>query len=189
MPNATCADSALLEARAARYKSLAVAFSYPEGSFFDCFGGLLGEEEKQRLAEEYDRLFRAQGIWLYGAEHTADNEFQKARALADIMGFYRAAGVEPEVDRPDALSCELEFMHYLVFKEKRAREKRRGGQRKARLCLEMQRKFLADHLLPAARAIARAVQEQTQSDFYRHVADELLNFLASEEERLSGVRK
>lgn len=187
MPNATSADSASLEARALRYKTLAVAFSYPEGPFFDCFGGVLAEDEKQGLPEEYDRLFRAQGIWLFGAEHTSANEFEKARALADIMGFYRAAGVEPEATRADALPCELEFMHYVIFKELRAAQ-RRGGRRKARLCLEMQRKFLADHLLPAARAIARAVLGQTESAFYRQAAAELLDFLASEEDRLLGVR-
>ncbi len=186
MPNATSADSASLEARRLRYKALAVAFSYPEGPFFECFGGVLADEEKQALPEEYDRLFRAQGIWLFGAEHTSANEFEKARALADIMGFYRAAGVEPQQERPDALPCELEFMHYLVFKEMRASGPR-GGRRKARICQQMQQKFLADHLLPAGRAIGRAVLEQSENAFYRQAAGDLLEFLENEQRRLLGV--
>ncbi len=187
MRNTMSAVSASLETLGWRYKTLALAFSYPEGPFFDCFGRVLSETERRELPEEYDRLFRAMGIWLYGAEHTAANEFEKARALADIMGFYRAAGVEPEAARPDDLTCELEFMHYLVCKEVRAAAERRGGRRKARVCRQMQQKFLADHLLPAGRAVALAVRQSTHSAFYQLAASELLDFLASEEKRLLGV--
>lgn len=166
--------------RLLKYKVLASAFSYPEGDFFDCFPQL--EQEREKVVSEYDLLFRARGIWLYTTEYTAKGEFQKAQCLSDIMAFYRAFGVQPEKDRPDSLSAELEFMHYLIFKSLYALEKDlKDSQEKISLCLRTQRDFFAEHLHPGAKAIAEKIASQKEGSFYKEMAGEVLAFLGEEE--------
>ena len=163
--------------RLSKYKSLAVAFSYPEGSFFDFFPEASGE--KERLIREYDRLFRAKDIWLYGTEYISEHEFQRSNYLADISGFYKAFGVEIKSDRPDSLEAILEFMHYLIYKEINA-----PSTEKAEICLDAQRKFFNEYVSVMAKAIAQKVIAQTQSSFYKTISLEMQEFLAEEEKIL-----
>ena len=159
-------------------------FSYPGDAFHSRFPeasrGLDG------LREEYDKLFRSDEIWLYGAEYTAKNEFQRVECLADIMGFYKAFGVEPRCDRPDALECELEFMHYLIFKNIRAVENpvKQGGEDRSAVCLEAQSKFFNRHLYAPANRISELVISKTQSNFYAGGAEKLLEFMEAEKKSL-----
>lgn len=161
-----CTGSALLNPstslkdRMLKYKALANAFLYPE---------------KKELVSEYDRLFRRSEVWLYGAEYIAENEFQRARILSDIAGFYKAFGLETDKDRPDMLVSELEFMHYLLYKEINAPDKE-----KAFICQDAQRKFFNEHLYPAAKKISKKIISQAKSGFYLEVCKDLLEFLESE---------
>lgn len=168
------AELELNKERLSKYKSLAAAFSYPESSFFDFFPELSGEREG--LIREYDRLFRASEIWLYGTEYMSEHEFQRSNYLADISGFYKAFGVETGSDRPDALNAECEFMHYLIFKEINAPD-----EEKAEICLDAQRKFFTEHLGPMAGAIARKIIAAAGNTFYKDIAGEMVEFLAQEE--------
>ncbi|MEK6526529.1 MAG: molecular chaperone TorD family protein, partial [Nitrospirota bacterium] len=57
---------------------------------------------------------------LFGNDHV----FGQAHVMGDIAGFYKAFGVELSQDiheRMDHLSVELEFMHFLAYKESYAR--------------------------------------------------------------------
>lgn len=160
-----------------QYKTLAVAFSYPDKKFFDFFPELSGE--KDTFLREYDRLFRAKEIWLYGTEYISEHEFQRSNYLADISGFYKAFGVEIKSDRPDSLEAVLEFMHYLIYKEINA-----PSAEKARICIYAQRKFFNEYVSPMAKAIAEKVIAQTQDSFYRTIVLEMREFLAEEEKIL-----
>ncbi len=52
----------------------------------------------------------------------AGDPFRQPQALADLAGFYRAFGVEAAGgERGDHLAVELEFMHYLAYREAYAR--------------------------------------------------------------------
>ena len=160
-------DAQLIQERLLKYKELAMAFSYPE---------------KEELRLEYDRLFRLSEIWLYGAEYTAENEFQRANELSDISGFYRAFGLQVDKERPDALSCELEFMHYLIYKELYCLKKNLSkAQVKAKICQDAQKKFFKTHLYPAAKKIVEKVILASENDFYSQLAQSLSAFLESEE--------
>lgn len=163
--------------RLSKYKSLAVAFSYPQGGFFDFFPEASGE--KEGLVREYDRLFRAKDIWLYGTEYISEHEFQRSNYLADISGFYKAFGVEIHSDRPDSLEALLEFMHYLIYKEINA-----PSTEKAQICLDAQKKFFNEYVSPAARAIAEKVIAQTENQFYKDVSSQMTEFLIEEENTL-----
>lgn len=166
--------------RMLKYKRFAVALSYPDGDFMAFFPEL--SPWRDLLVAEYDRLFRLDEIWLYGTEHVAENEFQRASMLADIMGFYRAFGLEPSKDRPDSLACELEFMHYLVFKRLYALENNDidDAAEKALVCLDAQKNFFTEHLYSAAKKVVGSIVSQTENTFYLEIAQEMLTFLESE---------
>lgn len=168
-----------------QYKRFAVALTYPDASFAMFFPELA--PNPAQLVLDHDRLFRAREIWLYGTEHIAENEFQRVQLLADIMGFYHAFGVTPGHDRPDALACEFEFMHYLVYKQLYALQSNTllDAADKAAICFDAQQKFFAEHLYPAAKKVANALAAQSESAFYQHIARELLAFLEAESSRLA----
>ena len=172
-------DSRLQKKRMYTYKMLSVAFSYPDKDFFEFFPELI--PKKESLIREYDRLFRAKEIWLYGTEYTSEHEFQRSNNLSDISGFYRAFGLEIDNDRPDSLEAELEFMHYLIFKEIKAPDKE-----KAQICADAQRKFFTEHLSPMAKAIAQKIIAETENDFYKTAAGDILEFFAKEDQIITG---
>lgn len=169
--------------RMMRYKALASAFSYPEDGFFKIFPNLLSDRDE--LIAAYDNLFRAGEIWLYCAEYAAENEFQRSNILADVMGFYRAFSVEPSKDRPDSLTAELEFMHYLIFKRLHAlKAKTKDAREKAFVCLAAEKKFFKEHLYCPAKEIADRISSRTKDGFYADAGREMSAFLKSEKKYL-----
>ncbi len=180
----TVATESLENERMNRYRTMAAAFSYPDERFFEHFADFATEADAIRA--EYDRLFRAADVWLYGAEYVIDNEFQRARMLADIMGFYNAFGLEPDRDRPDAITCEMEFMHCLILKTTRAGAGLVADDdgEKAAVCRDGQVKFFAEHVAPTATNIANRVIEQSQHEFYTQAAQQLLEFIDEERQHL-----
>lgn len=180
-----CTESASPEIeRMAKYKAFANAFSYPDENFFKFFPQVL--PEKEELLSLYDRLFRANEIWLYTIEYLAKNEFQRASLLADIMGFYRAFKLEPDKDRPDSLAAEFEFIHYLIFKRIHASENNiKDGKKKADICFDAEKKFFNEYLCPGARKIADKILSQTKNNFYADIAKEMLEFLKREKKVLN----
>jgi len=164
------------------YRTWAAVFSYPDDAFFTHLPELA--EQRQSLVSEYDRLFRTGLVWLYGAEHLVKNEFQRANLLSDIMGFYTAFGLEPDLERPDSITCEMDFMHYLIFKRDRL-DSRAGAddaQDKADICRDAEKKFFVEHLEPAATPIAREILAQTNHPFYKQAVEGVLGFLSCERE-------
>ncbi len=178
----SCAVEQVDKERMRAYRTWAAAFSYPNEALFTLLPELI--EDRQSLVGEYDRLFRAGIVWLYGAEHLVKNEFQRANMLADIMGFYTAFGLEPDLERPDSIACEMDFMHYLIFK----RDRLGGGvgaddaEDKADICRDAEKKFFVEHLEPAAVPIARGILAQTNHPFYKQAAGGVLEFLSCERE-------
>jgi TorA maturation chaperone TorD len=170
-----------------QYRIFATAFTYPDNIFFDYFPDLLGD--KQPIMAEYDRLFRAGVVWLYGAEHLAENEFQRAKILSDIMGFYTAFGLEPDKERPDSITCELDFMYGLIFKRDRIRQDLAAGntEEKAAVCQDAEEKFFTEHLEPAVELIAKKIISESKNSFYIKSAQELLTFLQSERKHFNIV--
>lgn len=79
----------------------------------------------------------------YGAAHV----YQQTHELADIQGFYKAFGLEIsdiEKERCDHISVELEFMHFLLYKQAYAAENH--GDEKVQICVDAQKKFLKEHV-------------------------------------------
>ena len=84
---------------------------------------------------------------LFETQYGAADVFQQTHELADIQGFYKAFGLdtsEVEKERCDHISVELEFMHFLLYKQAYALENH--GEEKALICLDAQKKFLKEHI-------------------------------------------
>ena len=110
-------------------------------------------------------------------------------SLSDIMGFYKAFGLDLQGERPDSLSVELEFMHYLIFKMFYATEKRVSNfEEKAFICIDAQRKFFDEYLYPGAKAISRKISSEKERGFYRDIIDDLLPFFECEDKYFEELR-
>ena len=84
----------------------------------------------------------------YEMEYWPAHVFQKSEGLADVSGFYHAFGLKVSSqtgERPDHLSLELEFMHFLAWKESHALKQGHDTEKLA-LCRQAQSKFLQEHL-------------------------------------------
>lgn len=161
--NTMYTDSALHKKELSRmkmYEMFSKAFSYPND---------------EKLIFEYDKLFRGHEIWLYSSEYIAENEFQRAALLSDIMGFYRAFGVQPTEDRADHIRAEFEFMHYLIFKAINAKKAEQKN-----ICFDAQGKFFLKHLYPGAKKIGEKIIPGASKGFYKNIAVKMLGFLENE---------
>lgn len=105
---------------------------------------------------------------LFGNDHV----FGQAHVMGDIAGFYKAFGVELSKDiheRMDHLSVELEFMHFLAYKESYARC--HDGSDKTQIVLDAQKKFVKEHIGRWVPLFARMLAKKADSGFFRFMAD------------------
>ncbi len=113
------------------------------------------------------------------AFYTAKEIFQETSELADIAGFYKAFGLTlAENERVDHISVELEFMHFLTYKEAYAQT--HHDPAKARFCRDTQRKFIRDHLGRWAVHFARLLDQKADGGYYSCLASLLEKFVSSE---------
>jgi TorA maturation chaperone TorD len=146
----------------------------------------------QTSQAEYDRVF---GLVLsrecppYETEYDSSSEpFYRAQQLADIAGFYRAFGLQTALaapERPDHLALELEFMAFLLWKERMAWTAADDqSAEKARVCASAQRSFLRDHLAWWVPSFATGLCRKAEKGFYLIVGQALATFMPLERVRL-----
>ncbi len=115
----------------------------------------------------------------YETEYCRSNlTFYRTQQLADIAGFYRAFGLEPNLEEPerqDHISVELEFMARVIQGELNA-----AGPQQAEICRDAQKKFLADHLVWWAPAFARLLRRSASDGLYGALGAALAAFIAGE---------
>jgi TorA maturation chaperone TorD len=117
----------------------------------------------------------------YESEYGQSGLFEQPRHLSQIMGFYNAFGLttgDLERERPDHISCELEFLGFLSRKEAVALELRDDA-----MLSEIRRAitlFLKNHVGRFGRAFARAVCEQDSQGLHSSAAGVLLEILEME---------
>lgn len=184
-------------ARSQVYAQLALGFLPPDGLQVGRFAGairrsvsLLGSDalkkalealeanadscSPQELELEYNNLFvNGQPLLCppYETEYGMSHVFAKVHQMADVSGFYAAFGLRTSQamnERPDHVSSELEFMHFLAFKEAYARE--RGLADKADLLVDAERKFVEDHLGKWLTTLCSIIHQTSSSAFYRALA-------------------
>jgi len=197
-----------LHVRSALYALLAHGFSYPDtdviaylrrhdgperssdGKLEEALSAVLAMA-RSAVAEERQRAYVAvfdpvAGPFPYESEFRNLQDFRKAQIMADLMGFYRAFGVEPNGDRPDHIACELDFMHLLTLKE--AHALRAGEDDNAWVCRDAQEKFLREHLGAWSDALLEAMRArlgQVPDAFYTRLFDLLQCFMEQEKEELT----
>ncbi len=215
MTRCTAEERAL--SRASIYRLLALSFSYPTQDVHDATAaalpvatvaaGLLDVataeavegvkaalESSQRSDVEraYQRVFTLtynEDCPPYETAFSASHIFQQTSEQADIAGFYRAFGVDPEGERPDHLTLELEFTYLLALKEAHAREA--GEPDHVGTCRDAQRLFLRKHLARWAPLIGQRVAVTGAGSLYGAAAQLLLAFVRYEERflRLGTVER
>jgi DMSO reductase family type II enzyme chaperone len=205
--------SALLE-RAALFRLLAQAFTYPAeghrsaierqlsgiGSIpprdakskraFERLRRAWRQAEDAELQEEYARLFLARGLVSLHETAYGDGRRIAGRAaeLADIGGFYTAFGLrmaEADPDLPDHLCSELEFYSLLLVKL--AYADRGGWSPKREITRRAAAKFLEEHLGRWTGALTKEIRTHSAASPYRELAD-LLDALIAAESRRTGAR-
>ena len=163
-------------------------------------GNRLKEKSFEELSSEYRKVFESFMAskecpiyeTLYGNEATFQ-QTQSLQELADIGGFYRAFSLDiSEVtrERYDHLSIELEFMHFLTYKEAYALENH--GEEQLEICTKAEKKFLKSHLGRWVQLFAKLVNKRAKAHsersglegFYSGIADFLNDFISFEIKRL-----
>lgn len=184
-----------LLARGFIYKFISFAYRYPEESIINCLREMwtpagktiadfprlfpifklmdkeFNKDVPDNLENEFVILFghTAQGNCPpFEIEYGESNEdIQKPHELSDIAAFYRAAGLKPSEnghERVDFISVELEFANYLYFKQAFAAEK--NDAKLIEACVDLQRKFMKDHLARWTPAFTQMVMKHSKDGFY-----------------------
>jgi DMSO reductase family type II enzyme chaperone len=132
---------------------------------------------------EYIRLFEvgargASSCPLHAGHHTSD----RLRAMEELVRFYNFFGLRLSPGlMPDHVTVELEFMHFLAFKEAEARNT--GGDVDS--YLRAQSDFVQRQLANWWPALVAAVKQQRPLPFYRALVALLARVLDAERTYLS----
>ncbi|MFQ5912433.1 MAG: molecular chaperone [Nitrospinota bacterium] len=150
------------------------------GELADRLGGLSIENLQSEFAGTFGHAV-SEDCPPYETHFGCAHVYQQTERMADIAGCYRAFGLEvadEAGERPDHIALELEFMHFLVFKEQYAREQH--GEDKATLCREAQRTFMENHLGRWAPYFFRQLAQKAAGAVYEKAAELGLVFLETE---------
>ena len=128
----------------------------------------LGEIGLEELAAAHCRLFgSAPACPLELAFHSSREPFAQARKIADLSGFYKAFGVEPE-GRADSLPTVLEFLAY--FEIKRVHAEKKGWTGRVEIARDASFRLRSDLGLKAVGVFARRLSTAGAPDLYRQLA-------------------
>lgn len=138
--------------------------------------------DEEGLLVEYARLFLGPNELLappYGSVYLDKGGTLMGESTAKAMDFYEAEGLSMDqhyYNLPDHITAELEFMHYLTYREVEALEK--IDMEKARYCLDRREAFLRKCLGPWVAPFREKIQQGTDNEFYRALADCLSVFMS-----------
>lgn len=121
----------------------------------------------------------------YETGYRGDGIFQQAALMADVAGFYRVHGLRAggkEMERPDHIVVQLDFMAVLARKEALAR--RAGSVENASVCRDTAASFLGEHLGCWAPAFGRRAAAVTGSPFLRGLGELLATWVEMDMEAL-----
>lgn len=144
--------------------------------------------EPEKLALEHTRLFI--GPYRlpappYESVYRTDDRLVMQQPTIEVRKAYLKAGLEVKgiyTSPDDHISAELEFMEYLC--DKTASSLKTQDAHEAMKHIELQRKFLEEHLNKWVPAFSDDIIKNTKQDFYRGAALLLRGFISSETERM-----
>ncbi len=146
---------------------------------FDAIEGWISSEGSnwnlQDLRDDHKRVF-SNVISLdcppYETLFGNDHVFGQSYTMGDIAGFYNAFGLQLSQDiheRLDHLSVELEFIHYLAYKESYALL--HDGKEKLQTVVDAEKKFVKEHLGRWVPLFAGMLKKKADYGFYKILAD------------------
>ncbi len=149
---------------------------------------LFPSQNMETLRSAHAHLFghTARGLVCpYETEFGQTGEFQQPRQMGKVSGFYHAFGLtvrRDERERPDHVSCELEFAAFLSRKEAYALE--HGDTEMLQETRKALRLFLRDHLGRFGRAFAYLLCKEDGQGFWGRFGGFLYEFITLECRRL-----
>lgn len=142
--------------------------------------------EPEKLALEHTRLFigpyRLPAPPYESVYRTAERLVMQQPTI-EVRKAYLQAGLQVKgihTNPDDHISAELEFMEYLC--DKTASSMRNQDAHKAMKHIELQEKFLEEHLNIWVPAFSEDILKSTEQDFYRGAASLLRGFISLETE-------
>lgn len=145
-------------------------------------------EDLESLRVDYAKLFVGPFEVLappYGSVYLENADRVMTESTIDVMNRYQSVGLDTEIDEPaDHVAAELEFMYALIVREVEAIAN--DEYETAREYLERQRSFLHDHLGAWIDDFTAAVEENTETAFYEHLARETNAFVGRDGDRIAN---
>jgi len=114
----------------------------------------------------------------YGSVYLDDQRKVMGDSTLDVKNRYREAGLDTAKnfkEAPDHIAAELEFMHYLIFKEIEAFANS-DGQTAIDL-IHKQKSFLEDHLMAWVPKFSAHIAEHAGTVFYQNLAKATETFI------------
>ena len=139
-----------------------------------CGNKRLKADSIKELEVECARLFVGPYSLLappYGSVYLEPERRMMGNSTMDVIKRYQQSGLamaEDFKDAPDHIAAELEFMHFLIYKEIEAANQ--GDARRIHTYLLNQRSFLADHLGAWVSEFVGKVLENANTTFYQNLA-------------------
>lgn len=121
----------------------------------------------------------------YETEYGTGGPFFQPQEMSDIVGFYRAFGLDVDPgkhERLDHIACESEFMCFLCAKEAHALDEKDDSA--AEVARQAQRLFLRDHMGAFARTFLTNLSSHTAAPWHVAAAAFCNAFLEAECKRL-----
>lgn len=112
---------------------------------------------------------------LFGNDHV----FGQSYTMGDIAGFYNAFGLQLAQDiheRLDHLSVELEFLHFLAYKESYARC--HDGPEKLQTVVDAEKKFVKEHIGRWVPLFSGMLKKKADYGFYKIMAELTADWVA-----------
>ena len=148
----------------------------------DCIREKSLEDIKTEYTRRFGTFVSSKECPIYETFYGKLDIFQQTQELADISGFYRAFGLkfseDVKKDKFDHLSVELEFMHYLTYKEAYALENH--GDDRVSICVNAEKKLMKGQLGKWVGLFAVLVNKHSKEGFYALSADLLKSFIKLE---------
>jgi len=152
----------------------------------------LGEEFRNTKADEllldYTRLFLGPMDILakpYGSVWLDEQKTLMGGSTMAVLELYREADFEMDEEfkeLPDHIAVELEFLYLLIFRENEARQN--GDAAKLAAMIDLQDRFLTQHIGAWISKLASAMKAAAQCDFYRTLADLTEKFVNQQHSRV-----
>ena len=149
-------------------------------------------DDPEYLKVDHARLFVGPFNLLappYGSVYLEGERLLMGASTADVQERYKASGLDMSVDfkdAPDHIAAELEFMHFLIFKEMEASSQ--SDVNGTVTCMLNQQTFLEVHLGAWVSEFAANVVGNAKTSFYRNLARATETFIKEDYHLLSSIR-